>query len=259
MSGASLAEVTVSHSNNRNAGYAADLGQLFDTEKTALQAARPRLASTPAQNDATRQSSVAAKDIFNPAWLDAQAPAKGDAQWACLAEAIYFEARGESVRGQFAVAEVILNRVAATAYPDSICGVVQDGAHRPNACQFSYKCDGKPETFTDADAHARAGKIARLAIEGASGDLTRGATHFHTRHVRPSWASAFPRTTQIGAHLFYRQPGIRAAAENRRAALDDRKQQTAAADLPSPRTPRLGAVRPARAEAARPHLVQVGL
>ena len=70
---------------------------------------------------------------------------KGGAEWACLTEALYFEARGETLKGQLAVAEVILNRVDNRKYPDSICGVITQGASKRHKCQFSFKCDGRPE------------------------------------------------------------------------------------------------------------------
>ena len=147
---------------------------------------------------------VAAPDTalirYDDAWLANQPVPTGDAQWQCLATAIYFEARGESLRGQFAVAEVVLNRTDSPRYPSSICGVVQQ------TCQFSYTCDGRSDQMTNAEAADRAKRIARLMIDGAPRGLTMGATHFHTRSVNPAWAGKFPRTASIGAHLFYRQP-----------------------------------------------------
>lgn len=128
----------------------------------------------------------------------------GGAQWRCLAEAIYFEARSESVTGQAAVAEVILNRVDSRYYPNTICDVVKQGAHRRNACQFSFACDGRPETITERDAFATAGKIARLLMDGRPRTITEGATHYHTTAVNPRWASKLTRTGVIGEHIFYR-------------------------------------------------------
>lgn len=115
------------------------------------------------------------------AQLDRLPAASGDAQWRCLAEAIYFEARGEPLEGQFAVAEVILNRVDSARFPGSICSVVRQGSSRPNACQFSFKCDGKPELIHERDAFARAGKIARMMIDGRERALTSGAKYFQDR------------------------------------------------------------------------------
>jgi hypothetical protein len=131
---------------------------------------------------------------------------KGDEQWRCLAEAIYFEARGESLDGQFAVAEVIINRAENRRYPDSVCGVVLQGAERDSGCQFSYQCDGKPERIRDRAAYARAGKIARLMLEGRPRTLVANATHFHTVDVRPVWAKRLVKVGRIGRHVFYRYP-----------------------------------------------------
>lgn len=138
--------------------------------------------------------------------IDRISAPEGDAEWSCLRKAIYFEARGEPLAGQVAVAEVILNRVDSPNYPDTVCGVVRQGKERRTGCQFSFMCDGKPETLRDADAAARAGAIAHLMLEGRPRMLTGNATHFHTRSVSPSWSRRLVRTTRIGAHIFYRYP-----------------------------------------------------
>ncbi|MHA6324030.1 cell wall hydrolase [Roseivivax sp. CAU 1753] len=145
---------------------------------------------------------------YNRGWLDAQNFRTGGAEWECLSEALYFEARGETVKGQFAVAEVIMNRVDSANYPGSVCGVVGQGASsgRKYACQFSYNCDGIPETINEKGAFRRVGKIARLILEGAPRNLTEGATHYHTTAVSPRWARKFPMTAQIGVHRFYKEP-----------------------------------------------------
>jgi hypothetical protein len=137
----------------------------------------------------------------------------GDEQHFCLAKAIYFEARGETLAGQVAVAEVILNRVDNASYPDTICGVVKQGQERRTGCQFSFMCDGKPERLTDEDAERRARVIAHLLMQGRPRVLTSNATHFHTTWVSPSWARRLVRTVQIGDHIFYRYP-TRTAATN---------------------------------------------
>ena len=130
----------------------------------------------------------------------------GDDQWRCLAEAIYFEARGESLAGQVAVAEVVLNRVDSASYPATVCGVVKQGEKRRTGCQFSYMCDGRPERIGDKAAFAKAGAIAHLMLEGRPRILTGRATHYHTRAVRPVWSRNLVRTARIGAHIFYRYP-----------------------------------------------------
>ena len=139
-------------------------------------------------------------------WLATQNLAKGGSEWECLSEALYFEARGESVKGQFAVAEVILNRVDNPRYPNTVCKVVNQGTGRKFACQFTYTCDGYKEIISEPQAYTRVGKVAQLMIGGAPRDLTKGATHYHTRAVSPKWSRKFPRTATIGVHHFYRQP-----------------------------------------------------
>ena len=124
----------------------------------------------------------------------------------CLTEALYFEARGESLEGQVAVAEVILNRVDSPLYPRTVCGVVKQRGG--GGCQFSYVCRGTTK-MREKQAADLAGRIARAMLDGAPRVLTDGATHFHTRGVRPSWSKRFARTASIGAHLFYRQPGAK--------------------------------------------------
>lgn len=124
----------------------------------------------------------------------------------CLTEALYHEARGESVNGQRAVAEVILNRVDHPAFPRSVCGVVNQSG------QFSYK--GKVGKMRERAALYRAQKIAAEALAGAPRKLTGGATYFHTTHVKPSWAKRFTRTTKIGSHIFYRRGGGQRMASN---------------------------------------------
>lgn len=192
---------------------ASRLASVLGNERSALSvvsdARMAQLTSLPPASE--RGIPTAPVVIYDTDFLDSLPTASGDAQWECLAEALYFEARGESVRGQFAVGEVILNRVESAAYPQSLCGVVKQGTGRKYACQFSYNCDGNPKVVHEQDAWDRVGKIAAILLEGASRDLTEGATHFHTRAVNPSWARSYTRTTEIGAHLFYRAP-VRTAA-----------------------------------------------
>ncbi|WP_246020600.1 cell wall hydrolase [Paracoccus subflavus] len=123
----------------------------------------------------------------------------------CLAEAIYHEARGESVKGQAAVAEVVLNRVDSNRFASSVCGVV----NQPK--QFSYTIGGR-KPIRNKSAYLRAREIAREALAGAPRMLTGGATYFHTPAVSPSWAHRFQRTVRIGQHIFYRPGGQRVAS-----------------------------------------------
>jgi hypothetical protein len=123
---------------------------------------------------------------------------------ACLAQAVYFEARGESARGQAAVAQVVLARVKARGRPKSICGVVYEGSHLSTGCQFSFTCDGVADVIRDRGAWARAQGIASRAMRGKLKSVARGATYFHARYVRPYWASSMVKVATIGTHVFYR-------------------------------------------------------
>lgn len=164
---------------------------------------RPRDGVTAAARSAALPVSLARLDAST---LDALPRATGDTEWQCLAEAIYFEARGEPISGQVAVAEVVLNRVDSPVYPDSVCAVTHQGVGSGRACQFSYACDGRPDVMRTPLSRERAGKLARLLLDGHPRRVTEGATHFHATYVRPSWARQYPRTAAIGNHVFYRQP-----------------------------------------------------
>ncbi len=141
---------------------------------------------------------------FTRSWLDAQPPARGDANWRCMTEALYFEARGETVKGQFAVAEVIMNRVKSARFPESVCGVINQGTGRKYQCQFTYTCDGRAEIIHEPKAFERVAKVARAALDGQVPEITKGATHYHTTAVRPRWSKTYTRTARYGVHLFYR-------------------------------------------------------
>ena len=126
-------------------------------------------------------------------------------EWRCLTEALYHEARGESLVGQVAVAEVILNRVDSHFYPDSVCEVVAQGAAKSRSCQFSYKCDGRSDRMTESRARELMEKIAWVMISGKPRILTGRATFYHTDAVNPRWAARMIRTARIGDHIFYRR------------------------------------------------------
>jgi len=121
----------------------------------------------------------------------------------CLAEAVYFEARGEAVRGQIAVAQVIMNRVFSPFYPNDVCGVVHQSNGR--GCQFSYNCDGIPNAVTEPDAMARAQHIARDMLNGKlwMPEVAK-ATHYHAYWVRPDWINEMHTISRMGVHTFYR-------------------------------------------------------
>lgn len=123
----------------------------------------------------------------------------------CLATAIYFEARGETYRGQVAVAQVVMNRVKDHRYPDTICGVVFQNQHKRNACQFSFACDGIPEVVNEREPWVQAESIADQYLKGELYLTEVGtATHYHATYVSPKWAPRMEKVTQIGLHVFYK-------------------------------------------------------
>ncbi len=122
----------------------------------------------------------------------------------CMATAIYFEARGETYRGQVAVGQVVMNRLAHKIYPKTICNVVFQNQHMRNACQFSFACDGIPETITEPKSWAQAEEIAKGVIDGSLYLTEVGAaTHYHATYVYPAWAPRLKKNTKIGQHIFY--------------------------------------------------------
>lgn len=121
----------------------------------------------------------------------------------CLTTAVYYEARGESPRGQAAVAQVVLNRVKHKAFPKSVCGVVFQGAGRAG-CQFSFACDGSMRKRRELLAWNRARDVAARALAGAARADIGAATHFHTTAVSPIWAPQMLRVANVGAHVFYK-------------------------------------------------------
>jgi len=126
---------------------------------------------------------------------------------ACLAMAIYFEARGEPIAGQLAVAQVILNRVDDDRHPNNVCDVVHEGKTwqgKPvrHKCQFSFWCDGRPERVDDMDAWETSINVARTAMS-ITLDVSQGATHYHAVSVAPMWRHTMRVTAKIGRHIFY--------------------------------------------------------
>lgn len=123
----------------------------------------------------------------------------------CLANNIYFEARGESLAGYIAVAEVTKNRVASDDFPNSICEVVYQGKYNNGVpvkgrCQFSWYCDGKPEIIRDKKSWILAFTVALLHTKS---NITGGALYYHSKGLMPWWAKYKQYTTTIDNHLFY--------------------------------------------------------
>jgi spore germination cell wall hydrolase CwlJ-like protein len=123
----------------------------------------------------------------------------------CLATAIYFEARGEPVRGQIAVAQVILNRVRSPQFPQTICGVVYQGQMQ-KGCQFSFACDGHTDMPRDNEQWALAQDIAKQASSGQVWLPEVGySTYYHANYVRPGWVNNMNKIDKIGNHIFYKK------------------------------------------------------
>ena len=131
----------------------------------------------------------------------------------CMAVNLYHEAGNQSMIGQMAVGQVVLNRVADKRFPNTVCEVVKQAVTYKKSdkpirwkCQFTWCCDGKKDE-PDFDS-----RTWRLALDHASIlinktillDVTEGATHYHATYVRPAWAKTKTRTTRIDRHIFYR-------------------------------------------------------
>lgn len=123
----------------------------------------------------------------------------------CLAEAVYFESRGEKVRGQIAVAQVVLNRAFSGFYPTNVCGVVYQNKNRRYACQFTFACDNIADVVREPEMWDRARKIARAMLDGKLWLPEVGkSTHYHAYWVRPSWVHEMKKMYKFGVHTFYR-------------------------------------------------------
>ena len=135
----------------------------------------------------------------------------------CLALNTYHEAKNQSLVGQIATAQVVMNRVEDDRFPNTICEVVKQGPTRPSwedpekeypikhRCQFSWYCDGKPDVPKNEKAWRKAQDVAFLVYYNKIQlDVTEGATHYHATYVRPAWAKTKKRTTRIEKHIFYR-------------------------------------------------------
>ena len=124
----------------------------------------------------------------------------------CLADAVYFEARGEPFKGQQAVAQVVMNRVFSGYYPNDVCGVVYQNAERHLACQFTFACEGKDLNKVDEpDMWEQAKQIAKDMLDGKIWLAEVGhATHYHAYWVHPSWVHEMTKLYKLGVHTFYR-------------------------------------------------------
>jgi len=137
-------------------------------------------------------------------------PGKLREELTCLARNIYFEARSEPLEGKLAVAHVVMNRVASQYFPDTVCGVVEDGTDEVlHRCQFSWYCDGKPDVVDDSSAWTEATQLASQVYWGRVEDPSGGALWYHADYVKPGWRKAFAEGPTIGRHIFYtRKPQV---------------------------------------------------
>jgi spore germination cell wall hydrolase CwlJ-like protein len=128
----------------------------------------------------------------------------------CMATAIYFEARDEPLKGQIAVAQVIMNRIRSPFYPKTICGVVYQGERNRHGCQFSFTCTGKHNSVKEKPEWATSVKLAKQVIAGEIWlDEVGYATHYHATYVHPPWRHELDKICQIGGHIFYKmKPGV---------------------------------------------------
>ena len=123
----------------------------------------------------------------------------------CLTQAVYFEARGETPRGQAAVAQVVMNRVRQPLISRRPSAAWCSRARpAPHGCQFSFACDGSMRHGLEAEAWDRARRVAERALSGGVLADIGAATHFHTTSVRPDWGPQMLRVAQVGLHVFYR-------------------------------------------------------
>jgi len=123
-------------------------------------------------------------------------PADIDPELRCLAGAVYFESRGESLPGQLAVAHVVINRAQSGRFPKSLCGVVHQKS------QFSFVRGGRMPAVRNAAQWNNAVAIAQIARDGSWKNHAPGALFFHARYVSPGWRKT--RIAQIDNHIFYR-------------------------------------------------------
>lgn len=131
-----------------------------------------------------------------------QGPA-GDPSIGCLTAAVYYEAGGESLQGERAVAQVVLNRVRHPSFPKSVCAVVYQGADRATGCQFTFTCDGSLARRPDPRLWRRAALVAEEALRGRVEPSVGLATHYHADYVFPYWAPTLRKIVKVGNHIFY--------------------------------------------------------
>jgi spore germination cell wall hydrolase CwlJ-like protein len=180
------------------------LGYIARTKPNMALAAIDNFAIQPALNDAVLQTYATKSFIPTVKKLKI-----ANSERLCLTQAIYHEARGESEKGQWAVANVIINRAMSKKYPASLCGVVFQNADQGfHKCQFTFACDGKSDMGTERRAWNRAMRLASAAYDEfrqgeRPGVIPGNALFYHTIAVAPTWSTKFRRVATIGSHIFY--------------------------------------------------------
>ena len=196
-----IAETIVADEAKLVAEYANFLAAETKYARASFDHPRLKPASRPI---ATAKNTAVMTDLVAFDFTEMEVAALDAEERKCLAEAIYYEARSESRIGQLAVADVILNRVKTSIYPDSICGVVYQGSERVTGCQFSFTCDGSMEARLNERLWKRSEDLAGAILAGLRVPVTRQATHYHANYVSPPWAKNLTPTATIGTHKFYR-------------------------------------------------------
>jgi len=188
-------------------GAPAPTGATSGVDRSRLETAayQPLVAASPIHSD-TDDSTLATALAARPFFAAGSALDRARAEQ-CLAMAVYYEAATEPDEGQRAVAQVVLNRVAHPAFPNTVCGVVFQGSERTTGCQFTFTCDGSLARRPAAFWWDRARRVARAALAGAVYAPVGLATHYHTLQVHPAWDDGVITVATIGAHRFFRLPG----------------------------------------------------
>jgi len=235
-----------SSDNQRDRLAAAFANQLMQRQDVPANATSGHSASLSASSSLLRASFTApANPQAQPFHMSGALDSSRDLD--CLAEAVYYEARGETPAGQAAVAQVVLNRVRHPAFPKSVCAVVFQGAH-DSSCQFSFACDGSMNRGREPVAWRRAREVAAHALAGFVMPSVGNATHFHVAGLDPGWGPRLLRVAQIGLHVFYRFGGYAGSPNsfNRRPELspaDAAPHPVYASMLPVPQETADGRVR----------------
>jgi spore germination cell wall hydrolase CwlJ-like protein len=182
------------------------VARVAPVQATELAAAPAAAAAAPALRQPLAVTRVSSSPAL-PFRLSADAVLSAHRDVDCLADAVYYEARGETLAGQAAIAQVVLNRVRHPAFPKSVCGVVFQGAASGDTCQFSFACNGAMRRPKDGAAWIRSEQIAARALAGFVMPQVGEATHFHAAGVSPGWGPNLMRVAQVGLHVFYRFGG----------------------------------------------------